>query len=1050
MSIRQNIPASPTGSGDSVIADLSPDGRWVAFLSNAPDLVSPRLEGGVAQLYLKDRLTGGLRLASTSPNGYPGDGPVTRAFFTADGQFLVFESRARNLGDNAVGGEGDVFRCDPGKGVVQLVSVRSDGKGGGNGRSWQAAASADGSRIAFASDATDLVSDDANGARDVFLRDLNDGTTALISANWRGGSSGTVPTDLHPSVPLSGAPTISADGRWVAFASRAGNLVPDVPGSSQNRQVYLHDLEQGRMRVVSVTPLGEPDLAGDSWDPLIAGGRVFFLSAGGAILAPPGYAARLLSVPLEGEAGQSPEVVGEVPKPDERAVLGFDASADGRQIVYHLSGAAESPAMLRWWNVDNRTDVPVSLGVGADSMQPHAGGFRISTTGDRLACLGSGKAVADDQALVDPLQVFVRDLPGEQTWLASFTPVGEPAREDAQRLALNRDGAVVAFDSGDEGLVAGDANRALDVFAWPVGAKSLSLISARDPAEPDSRTPGSPSGLETHAVSHGGRFVLFTSAADDLIVPDGNGTTDVFLQDREESVIIPLSFVVASGRTANHASFGPVMTADARWVAFYSWSTDLVDNDLNREMDVYLCDVAAGTTQLVSETLEGQAGGGVTSYHPLVMSPNGRYVAFLTTAGGYVRGTGDGNLRCLVRDVQARTTWNVPSNSSFWRWDNEMLALSDVGTALFPTGMPNMLGQDVHSFAAGGDQPQLLFSRVLWPQLATPGGRWLFHGARSLAEPGKWQSLWLADTVSGESLELMPQKRFQSAAVSPSMTPDGERIVFDSSSSLTWFDRNLFTTDVYCVDRDQPGTAILVSANPEGVAGNGDSRTPAISADGRFVAFQSYASDLVFGDENGAPDVFVRDLELGLTWLATGSWASGGTGNGGSYAPAISGDGSVVTFVSIADDLADLDHNGTFDLFAWHRPEVLEGDGDGDGLDDLWEVRHFGGLHRDGRQDADHDLLPDGFELRLGTDPFDAGSALRLAVELQPGGSVMLRWDGPADLAWRIEAKHRLDDVQWQRLPGAPEPTGEGGMRLFDDSFARSAQRFYRLAVDAW
>src|SRR5207247_1728811 len=108
----------------------------------------------------------------------------------------------------------------------------------------------------------------------------------------------------------------------------------------------------------------------------------------------------------------------------------------------------------------------------------------------------------------------------------------------------------------------------------------------------------------------------------------------------------------------------------------------------------------------------------------------------------------------------------------------------------------------------------------------------------------------------------------------------------------------------------------LVSANGAGTgSGNGFSFAPAMSADGRFVAFESLAADLVADDANGDFDVFVRDLKTGTTTMVSANRAGTGSGNGGSFAPAISADGRFVAFDSLAGDLVANDTNFNSDVF---------------------------------------------------------------------------------------------------------------------------------------
>ncbi|MCG6981325.1 MAG: calcium-binding protein, partial [Deltaproteobacteria bacterium] len=155
---------------------------------------------------------------------------------------------------------------------------------------------------------------------------------------------------------------------------------------------------------------------------------------------------------------------------------------------------------------------------------------------------------------------------------------------------------------------------------------------------------------------------------------------------------------------------------------------------------------------------------------------------------------------------------------------------------------------------------------------------------------------------------------------SPSISDDGRYVAFESQAdNLIDGDTNLFPfSDIFVHDL-QTGETTLVSVDSNGIQGNGDNTSPSISADGRYVAFTSDATNLVANDTNGNTDIFVHDLQTGATTRLSVD-SSGTEGNGNSSAPAISANGQYVTFESDADNLVGGDGNGFFDIF------VYEGD----------------------------------------------------------------------------------------------------------------------------
>ena len=150
-------------------------------------------------------------------------------------------------------------------------------------------------------------------------------------------------------------------------------------------------------------------------------------------------------------------------------------------------------------------------------------------------------------------------------------------------------------------------------------------------------------------------------------------------------------------------------------------------------------------------------------------------------------------------------------------------------------------------------------------------------------------------------------------AFDPVVSANGRFVAF---GKFTFDGGPIFRLDVVVRDL-QNGTITLVSINKTGTGrGNGDSFSPTISADGRFVAFVSTSSDLVANDTNGVEDIFVRDLQLGITNLVSEKRSGNDSGNGASFNATISSNGKVVVFNSVASNLVDIDNNNTNDVFA--------------------------------------------------------------------------------------------------------------------------------------
>src|SRR5919109_4368132 len=214
------------GNADSSDPSLSADGTKVAFGSLATNL-DPADTDSTHDVYVKDLATGNIILASTSDTGTKGSG--VEPSLSADGTVVAFRSSATNLDPGDTDFIADVYVKDLATGDITLAST-SDAGTKGNSHSYKPSLSADGTRVAFWSFATNLDPGDTDGPADVYVKDLVTGEITLVSTS-DGGVKGEGP---------SYDPSLSADGRKVAFWSHATNLDPGDP--FPNEDAYVKDL----------------------------------------------------------------------------------------------------------------------------------------------------------------------------------------------------------------------------------------------------------------------------------------------------------------------------------------------------------------------------------------------------------------------------------------------------------------------------------------------------------------------------------------------------------------------------------------------------------------------------------------------------------------------------------------------------------------------------------------------------------------------------------------------------------------------------------------
>jgi Tol biopolymer transport system component len=244
------------GAGEAYDPAISADGRYVAFTSPAKLIAEDT--NGVADVYLRDTRTGALSRVSVDDAGRQGDEPSSQPSISADGRYVAFASASGHLVPGDTDLAVDVFLRDRVRGSTSRVSVAA-GAVEPHGASTEPSISADGHRVAFTSTAPNLVPHDTNHAADIFVRDLRFRLTNRVSLNSR----------AHQADAASSSPHLSADGHWLAFASAATNLVPR--DRNAGRDVFARDLTTGTTYRSSIGPgANGPELDGDSTAPAVS------------------------------------------------------------------------------------------------------------------------------------------------------------------------------------------------------------------------------------------------------------------------------------------------------------------------------------------------------------------------------------------------------------------------------------------------------------------------------------------------------------------------------------------------------------------------------------------------------------------------------------------------------------------------------------------------------------------------------------------------------------------------------------------------------------
>lgn len=522
--------------------------------------------------------------------------------------------------------------------------------------------------------------------------------------------------------------------------------------------------------------------------------------------------------------------------------------------------------------------------------------------------------------------IFLRDLNSGETLLVSISTNGIPGNGASRSAVMTPDGRYVAFVSEASNLVVGDSNRIADVFLRDVQASTTTLVSvgARS-TNAASLVPLNSS--ESPQLTPDARYIAFSSTATNL-VPGVRTVGDIYLHDRIAGTNIWVSngmratLQSVSGQT-NGAGYNVALSANGKFVAYqasrtsqpagtysgiilrYSLETgftELIHTNAptsiptaaeTRNLDmtpdggivafvansngvsgattcVQVWDAAAGITTLVSGDLTNHVTPGSVSTHP-VLDPSGRFVTFLSSSAGLVTNTVSGTWHLYVRDLLNGTTTLANADAG------------GTGSPLTAVSVPS-LSADVRFVAFEAEDGSLV---------ANDNNRALDVFVRDrVAGTNELISVAHPALASGTPNGMSLISAFAASA-------DGRYIAFASEAdNMVPDDTNGFR-DVFVRDLAS-GSNVLVSAASNGGSGNGISSEPAISGDGRYLAFRSTATNLVNGDTNNVADIFVRDLQTGITLLV--SQAAGGAvpAPGHAFSPSLSADGRWLLFRSQA------------------------------------------------------------------------------------------------------------------------------------------------------
>ena len=399
----------------------------------------------------------------------------------------------------------------------------------------------------------------------------------------------------------------------------------------------------------------------------------------------------------------------------------------------------------------------------------------------------------------------------------------------------------------------------LGLAAAPASAQWPYLMSRTPSGSTATGMSASPS------VSGDGRFVAFGSVASDLVADDTNGRADVFVHDRVNHTTVRVS-VDSYGRQANQSGGSAKISANGRWVSFFSYANNLVPNDTNGKEDIFVHDLHTGETTRVSVDSSGVEANG--SSRNSAISGDGSRVVFTSDASNLVPGDENSTLDVFLHDRATGTTVRVSLDEA----GNELPTYSGCLDISANGLWVSFMAGEGYDDSDGTDSWQ----RYARYEVATGIVTYFFnayekHVGTSISEDGT--------TIWGTAKHHAPDHYWHVAKITES-------------------DIDLVTV---------------------GLGANGHSSRPVVSGDGSQVVFRSEASNLVGDDTNSEEDVFSLGIHTMKVHRVSQRVIQGTVHEADDHSGygwmAISEDGRYAAFSSYATNLTDADTNGTYDVF---------------------------------------------------------------------------------------------------------------------------------------
>ncbi|MFK5984834.1 MAG: hypothetical protein QM479_05365 [Pseudomonadota bacterium] len=508
----------------------------------------------------------------------------------------------------------------------------------------------------------------------------------------------------------------------------------------------------------------------------------------------------------------------------------------------------------------------------------------VDSSGNQLANGGQEPSVSADGRYIAFLSydsnnsqyaVYLHDALTGNTSLVSLTETGSIPNNSSYRPQISANGNAVVFTSGATDLVANDTNGVTDTFIRDLvnqTTKRLSVNSSGAEGNDGSYNP---------SISDNGLYVAYQSNANNLVLGDTNNEADIFVVNTSTTIKPVRVSINSAGDEANDSSYYPSISGDGNFIAFLTDANNLVAGDTNSNGDIIVVNNSTITQPVRVNLNTDGSQANAYSYYP-DLSTDGRHISFASEATNLVNNDNNNTTDAFVHDKNTGITTrvSVDSNGAETNQQSGLIRISGNGQdiAYLSADSPSFNHSDAFVYSSGqkirvhnntqGNYPQTSPSHSITSNSSSADGRYIVFSSNAFnllaSNMNEGTNIFLRDTLTNTTKLINSAtdgSKADNHSSHSSISSDGRYILFESDATNLVANDTNNTRDIFRYDTNTQEIIRVSMATGGVIESNGNSENPSMSSDGRYIIFKSVASNLVANDTNGSPvkDVFVYD-----------------------------------------------------------------------------------------------------------------------------------------------------------------------------------------------